>query len=183
MKDFKRDDTLLSLCGLNCGLCSMNLDKYCPGCGGGEGNQTCKIAKCSMQHGKLEYCNQCKEYPCEKYENIDEFDSFITHQNQKKDLEKRQQIGTEAYQIEQQEKIKILKFLLANYNDGRKKTLFCLAVNLLELSELKAILQQIEADEICSLDKKEKAAHVTKLIQTTAEKRQITLKLRKKKAR
>ena len=30
---------LFSLGGLNCGLCPMFLNKYCPGCGGGEGNQ------------------------------------------------------------------------------------------------------------------------------------------------
>lgn len=54
--------------------------------GGGEGNQSCKIARCSLQHGKPEYCSQCKEFSCEKYENIDEFDSFVTHQNRKKDL-------------------------------------------------------------------------------------------------
>ena len=40
MKDFIRDDDLFSLCGLNCGLCTMHIDGYCPGCGGGEGNQT-----------------------------------------------------------------------------------------------------------------------------------------------
>ena len=34
--------------------------------GGGEGNQSCKIAKCSMQHGRVEYCNQCQEFPCDK---------------------------------------------------------------------------------------------------------------------
>ena len=32
MKNFKRCYPLLSLCGLNCGLCSMHLDNYCPGC-------------------------------------------------------------------------------------------------------------------------------------------------------
>ena len=36
---------------MNCGLCPMFLNKNCPGCGGGEGNQTCKIARCSMEHG------------------------------------------------------------------------------------------------------------------------------------
>ena len=34
MKDFKREDLSFSLCGLNCGLCPMNLNQYCPGCGG-----------------------------------------------------------------------------------------------------------------------------------------------------
>ena len=84
MKDFIRTDLEFSLCGLNCGLCSMRLGGHCPGCGGGEGNQSCKIAKCSLQHGKPEYCSHCQEFPCEKYEEIDAVDSFITHQNQKK---------------------------------------------------------------------------------------------------
>lgn len=119
MKNFTRLDLSLSLCGLNCMLCSMHISGYCPGCGGGEGNQSYKIAKCSMEHGRPEYCNECKEYPCETYEGIDAFDSFITHYNQKKDLEKRQRIGSPAYQEEQREKADILRHLLENYNDGR----------------------------------------------------------------
>ena len=39
MKGFIRSDRLFSLCGLNCGLCTMRLGGCCPGCGGGEGNQ------------------------------------------------------------------------------------------------------------------------------------------------
>ena len=78
----------------------MHLDGHCPGCGGGEGNQSCKIARCSLQYGKPEYCSQCQEFPCEKYENIDAFDSFVTHQNRKKDLEKQQKIGVEEYRAE-----------------------------------------------------------------------------------
>ena len=49
MKGFEREDQLFSLCGLNCGLCSMHLGGYCPGCGGGAGNQACAIARCAMQ--------------------------------------------------------------------------------------------------------------------------------------
>ena len=48
MKDFVRSDLLFALCGLNCGLCPMHLSGHCPGCGGGEGNQSCKIAGCSL---------------------------------------------------------------------------------------------------------------------------------------
>ena len=39
MKGFNRKNQLFSLCGLNCGLCPMFLNKNCPGCGGGEGLQ------------------------------------------------------------------------------------------------------------------------------------------------
>lgn len=181
MKDFVRGNLWFSLCGLNCGLCPMNLAGHCPGCGGGEGNQSCKIAKCSIQHGKIEYCNQCQEFPCDKYEGIDEFDSFITHKNMRWDLEKNDEIGIVAYQEEQKEKIEILRFLLENFNDGRKKAFFCLAVNLLELSDLKMVMVRIKEDkELESLSSKARVAYVVKLFQNVAGQRKITLKLRKK---
>lgn len=47
------------------------------------------------------YCSKCQEFPCEKYEDMDAFDSFITHQNQQKDLQKQQEIGVEVYRAEQ----------------------------------------------------------------------------------
>ena len=50
MKGFERKNQLFSLCGLNCGLCPMFLGKHCGGCG--NGNQSCGIAKCSLEHGK-----------------------------------------------------------------------------------------------------------------------------------
>lgn len=115
----------------------MHLDNYCPGCGGGTGNQPCAIARCSQQRGGIEYCYLCDEYPCKKYEGIDEFDSFITHRNQLKDFEKVKNIGIDLYQSELAEKIEILKCLFANYNDGRRKSFFCIAVNLLELQDVR----------------------------------------------
>ena len=56
------------------------------------------------------------------------------------DMGKAQQIGIPAYNAEQEEKRKILDFLLASYNDGRRKNLFCIAVNLLEIGEIENIL-------------------------------------------
>ena len=100
MKGFNRKNQLFSLCGLNCGLCPMFLNKNCPGCGGGEGNQSCKIARCSIEHGGAQYCFQCSEYPCEKYDHIDDFDSFITHRNRKSDMEKAKCLGIDAYNAE-----------------------------------------------------------------------------------
>lgn len=181
MKNFKRKNLLLSLCGLNCGLCPMHLNQYCPGCGGGEGNQPCRTARCSMEHGKVEYCSQCEAYPCAKYETADEFDSFITHRNQIKDLQKVQDIGEQAYILEQQQKQEILHKLLENYNDGRKKTLYCLAVNLLEKEELQEAMQEIASmPNGQEAAQKEKAAYAAKILKDKARKRGIELKLRKK---
>ena len=182
MKGFHRDNQLISLCGLNCGLCPMHLNKYCPGCGGGEGNQSCKIAKCSLEHNGVEYCFQCSKYPCEKYSHIDDFDSFITHRNRRADLKKAKEIGIEAYNTEQLEKIKILDILLSGFNDGRKKTLFCTAVTLLDLQELREVLRQIEnRSDLETLMLKEKSAFAAELLKAAAAKNNIELKLRKKK--
>ena len=180
MKDFKRENLLFSLCGLNCGLCPMNLNQYFPGCGGGEGNQSCSIAKCSLKHGKVEYCFQCENYPCVKYDNIDEFDSFITHQHQKQDIEKFKKLGISLYTAEQQRKKVLLNHLLNTYNDGRKKTIFCVAVNLLELEDLENIIIALDENTL-NHSLKEKAACAANLLQKTAADKNITLKLRKKK--
>lgn len=182
MKGFNRQNQLFSLCGLNCGLCPMFLNKYCPGCGGGEGNQSCKIARCSMEHNGVEYCFQCDEYPCPKYKHMDDFDSFMTHQGRKADMERARQLGIEAYNAEQVEKAKILDILLSDFNDGRKKTLFCTAVSLLDLRELQAVLRQIEnRADLDTLTLKEKSAFAAGLLQEAAAKNNIELKLRKKK--
>lgn len=182
MKGFERSNQLFSLCGLNCGLCPMYLDHHCPGCGGGAGNQSCKIAKCSLEHGGLEYCFQCNEYPCEKYLHIDEFDSFISHQNQKIDMERAKEIGMDAYNSEQTEKIKMLKHFLSNYNDGRRKTFFCVAINLLDLHDIKKIMRQISRiPDFDNRPLKEKSAYVVGLLQDIAEAKNLELKIRKKK--
>ena len=172
MKGFSRNNPYPSLCGLNCKLCSMNISGHCGGCG--FGNQSCPIARCSLEHGKPEYCFQCSEYPCDRYAHIDEYDSFITHMNQKTDLEKMQKIGEEAYNAEQVEKRNILDRLLAEYNDGRKKTLFCLAVNLLPLEDLRTVF----ADGDMDLSIKDRAKLMEKRLK---EKSSVELKLRKKK--
>lgn len=176
MKGFVRDNQLLSLCGLNCGLCPMNLGGHCSGCG--NGNQSCKIARCSLEHNGIGYCFECLEYPCDKYLRIDEYDSFITHQNLKANLERAKTIGISRYNEEQQEKVRILNLLLGRYNDGRRKTFFCLAVNLLPLSELKAAVSQLNDLEDLSL--KERSAQAVRLLQSAADTHGILLKLRKK---
>ena len=180
MKGIERKNQLFSLCGLNCGLCPMLLGKHCGGCG--NGNQSCKIAKCSLEHGKVEYCFECEDYPCKQYQYIDEYDSFITHRRQKSDLEKAKSIGVERYTLEQKKKTQILSYLLSNYNDGRRKNFFCVAVNLLELSELQEVIKQLQSNkELLSFPIKEQSLYVVEKLQKIADKRNIKLKLIKKK--
>ena len=122
MEGFERKNQLFSLCGLNCGLCPMLLGNYCGCCG--NGNQSCRIAKCSLEHGRVAYCYECKQYPCEKYQYIDEYDSFITHRRRKADLERAQRIGIEQYNLEQQEKYKFSPTCFPTIMTGAEKISF-----------------------------------------------------------
>lgn len=180
MKGFQREDLMFSLCGLNCALCTMKIDNYCPGCGGGAGNQSCTIAKCSLEHGGFNYCFECSEYLCNKYNGIDEFDSFITHRHQLKDMEKAKNISIGSYHAEISEKAAILINLLDNYNDGRHKTFFSLAINLLELPDIKMIIQKIENKVSRSMTTKEKVMIAAREFEDIALQKGIVLKLNKK---
>lgn len=97
-------------------------------------------------------------------------------------MERAKTIGIEQYNLEQQEKAQILSYLLSNYNDGRRKNFFCLAVNLLELSEIQEAIKQIQSnDKLSSLPFKEQCLYVVEVFQKIADSRNITLKLIKKK--
>ena len=89
----------------------------------------------------------------------------------------------DAYRAELDEKAGILHRLLDEYNDGRKKTLFCQAVNLLDLEDIKAVMDGIAAELAASEEEpptKDRTAVSARLIQEKAKERGIELKLRKK---
>lgn len=181
MKGFTRTETRFSLCGLHCGLCTMHLGGYCPGCGGGAGNQSCAIAHCSLEHGGIQFCWECPEYPCSRYESFDDEDSFVSHRNRQQDIVQARELGLETCLSRQAEKRAILDNLLAHYNDGRRKTLFNTAVYLLPLEDLRTIMTTLGSQP--ELDKqtvKERALATVGLLQQAADRHNISLKLRKK---
>ena len=95
-------------------------------------------------------------------------------------MEKAKVLGIDAYKNELNEKISILETLLANYDDGRRKGLFCLAVNLLEIQDVRHVMEQILSRTQTNQPLKDKAATAAQLFQSMAEQRDLTLELRKK---
>lgn len=181
MKGFVRKETRFSLCGLNCALCSMHLGGYCPGCGGGAGNQSCAIAKCSLAHGGVPFCWECPEYPCSHYDGFDDGDSFVPHRNRQQDIAREREVGLEAYLAQLEEKRAILHELLDHYNDGRRKTLFNTAVYLLSLEDLRSMMANLGSQpELEDQPIKERALAAVGLLQEAAGRRGISLKLNKK---
>ena len=184
MKEYKREYPLFSLCGLNCGLCPRYQsagESKCPGCGGKDFHllhPSCAVITCSKKHDNVEYCFECKNYPCDRYSKKKKKDSFITYRKVQTDMHKAFSAGIEKYQAELNEKTAFLELLINNYNDGRKKGFYCLAVSLLELTDLLDIKAQIEKlDE--ALSKKEKLNLIEVWFEEKAKSNNIDLKLRK----
>ena len=176
---FCRTGGLFSLCGLNCGLCPMQIRGGCSGCfNGSTCYQSCPIAPCSVRHGNVDYCFECPEYPCKRYDGIDRHDSLISHRNQKKDMAKAKEIGIEAYLAEQRSKKGILNRLLEGYDDGGRDVFFCLAVNMLSVDDLTAILEKADQKTV-GMAKHEKAVFIEEQLRECADRSNIPLVLRK----
>lgn len=187
MKNYRRDFPEFAACGLNCGLCTRyhtDGTSRCPGCYG-EGfnlkHPSCGIVSCTERHD-VQFCYACAEYPCKRYEAPSESDSFITGKNVFADFEKAKTFGLDTYKAELDEKISILRRLLSEYNDGRKKSFYCTAVNLLPLADIKEIMETLQADfGGLETDMKVKSARAAALLEEQAKKRDIKIELRRKK--
>jgi len=95
-------------------------------------------------------------------------------------MDKAKRIGLAAYEAELNKKVEALEELLRSYDDGRRKSFFCTAVNLLDLHDVNAIMGRLA--HACAPDapRKEKAAAAARLFEELADKTGISLKLRKK---
>lgn len=186
MIEYKRKYPLFALCGLNCGLCprfQTDGTSKCPGCGGLDfhlKHPTCAVINCNRKHDNVEYCFQCSSYPCEKYSEPSKVDSFITYKNVISDFEKVEKIGIENFKEEINKKVKILEFLIKNFNDGKRKNFYCLAVNLLSLQDIESIIQRIDSEvNQLDTDNKKRIEFVIELFQSIAKTNNIELKLSK----
>jgi hypothetical protein len=138
------------------------------------------VITCSKKHGDIQFCCHCADYPCDRYKTPSTKDSFITYRNVLRDFQRIQRDGLTQVQAELDEKIAFLEFLLNNFDDGRRKSFYCSAVSLLDLSDLNMvkddILQHLNRD---NMPLKEQAESVAALLRKTAERKGISLELRK----
>ncbi len=182
---YSRKEPHYALCGLNCCLCPrFNAigSSRCPGCGGKEFSSkhpTCAVVTCSKKHGNVEFCFECSEFPCERYEKAGGLDSFITYRNVLSNFAKAK-FDLNIYMNNLRTKYKYLRILLEEYDDKRSKSLFCMAVELLPTEEIGHILKmartEMDQEEI---DERERSRRVVGRIRELAKSLNIDLVLRK----
>ena len=179
----------IGACGLDCGLCpSFHRDgkSRCPGCCGEgfwDAHPGCGFITCCVKQKGLDTCGQCNEFEfCPRamklLEHAKHSDSVLSYIPVSSNFEFVRKNGIEKWSARENEKIAFLKTLLADYNDGRSKTFYCLSVQLLPLDKLKPALAQAQKKLTPEMTPKEKALLVREAFGGVAAKAGVELKLR-----
>ena len=185
----------LGCCGLDCGLCPRYYtvgSSRCPGCAGPdffEKHPSCGYITCCVKKKGLEACAQCGEFPCAKFEawlgNLEQYDSFLTHQRTRPNLDSIRTHGIESFMQQQTKRMNLLKTMLENFDDGRAKSFYCIAATLLSTADLEESLhkaqEQIKQDRVKPEDIKTRAKILRGLFEDCAARTGIDLRLRHKK--
>lgn len=133
----------IGCCGIDCGLCPRFYtrgDSVCPGCGGlnfSEKHPSCGILTCCAIKKGLDVCSFCSDYPCSRFDPVQNgYDSFVTHKKIFENLDEIKRNGIEYFIDRQSIRLKILRDFLANFDEGRSKSFFCVSCALLPLDKL-----------------------------------------------
>jgi hypothetical protein len=136
----------------------------------------------------LEVCSQCNEFPCKKFESWRDRDNIpssyppdrAAHSNHKFIKE----YGLEEFLKQQAMRMRTLEKMLREFNDGRAKSFYCIAANLLPIGDLQASIdsaqQRIGAEKVELHNVKTKSMILRRFLTDFALKKGIELELRKK---
>jgi len=182
---------LASSCGLYCGLCPRFQSKApsrCLSCHLGEQHSYCSVYRCCVTKRGFFTCADCDEYPCERLLRVlgveEGLDSFISHKPSLPNLDRIREIGLETYLDEQRERRLLVEQLLAEYNEGRSMSFYCVACALMPPDLIRQAIDEMEqlliSKRVNDLDLKAKARAMKSLVRESASKSGIDLKLRKK---
>ena len=182
---------IVGVCGLECGLCPRYHTEgpsRCPGCGGegfGQKHPSCGFITCCVKQRGFEVCAHCADgKTCERLKGnlvaAETVDSFISYRPLAANLAFIRENGLEAFVGGEREKLKLLRYLIENYDDGRSKSYYCLSCQLLPPDKLKEVVVEAEKSVSKNLGLKEKARLLKTAISGLADRLNIDLKLRKK---
>lgn len=181
MPDTIRTNPIAGCCGLECGLCPRyhtEGSSRCPGCGGEDftlKHPSCGFVTCCVKKHGLQFCGQCPEFPCAKFDNeTGEKDSFISHRNVLSNSGWIASEGAEEFLGELVRRQTALEKMIAGYDDGRSKSFYCIASALLSLEALESALDGMPGGD----DRKALAKELRVRLEAAASEEKAELKLR-----
>jgi hypothetical protein len=177
----------IGICGLSCRLCPAyhrETKSKCPGCKSAyRMGAACAFHNCALKKKAIEFCGFCEENKtCEKWRKHREMgkknDSILCYQKVEDNIAFIQKNGIAEFEKQQKTREQLLREMLAEFNEGRSKTLYCIAATVLEIGELETVLNEARA-KAKGLDLKEKSEIMHSLLDEVANKNNYLLKLRK----
>ncbi|MBI4285006.1 MAG: DUF3795 domain-containing protein [Chloroflexi bacterium] len=177
----------VGVCGLSCRLCPRyhtETESRCEGCKtASRMNASCAFITCALKRKGIEFCWECSESAtCERWQKHRAFgqqhDSFKCYQKLEADIAFIREKGVAEFQRQQIIREEMLRRMLADFNEGRSKSYYCVAATVMEVPELEAAL--IEAQRTSAgLSIKEKASQLRAVLDSLALQKGYHLKLRK----
>jgi len=138
---------IIGCCGLDCGLCPRYYTKgrsKCNGCGSPTSRPNCSIFRCCVNMKGYETCAECRDFPCPRFKDTwEEYDSFLTHRKMRPNLKYINEHGVESHVRRLRERMRLLKKMLEEFNEGRSKNFYCIAARKEHIKTKAKILRDI----------------------------------------
>jgi hypothetical protein len=186
----KIDHPEIGVCGLSCRLCPMYHSKSTSRCAGckSEGRMKvgCSFITCAVKKRGIEFCWQCPDHEaCEKWHKHREFgrsyDSFVCYQRLEDNIAFIEDHGISAFEADQKKREQLLSEMLAEFNEGRSKTFYCIVATVMDIPEIEQVIAQARY-KYAGADIKTKSKALHAILDRIAQERGYNLKLRKTKA-
>jgi hypothetical protein len=177
----------IGICGLSCRLCpryQTNTASKCDGCKSiARITLGCPFITCAIKKKGVEFCWDCKSNePCEKWnrhcEAGKEHDSFKSYRKLEDDINFIKKYGVEAYNRQQEIRESLLLKLLNEFNEGRSKSYYCIAVTVMDIDELENALEEAYT-RLNTQYIKERSKIMHSILDRIASKKDYHLQLRK----
>jgi len=177
----------IGICGLSCKLCPAyhrETKSKCEGCKSEyRMGAVCPFHTCAIKKKRIDFCGICDENnTCAKWRKFREagkqHDSILSYQRLEDNIAFIQKNGMEEFEKQQETRERLLRAILTEFNEGRSKTLYCIAATVLEIGELESVLENARAKSK-GLDIKAKSEVMHSFLNEIADNRNYLLRLRK----
>jgi hypothetical protein len=177
----------VGVCGLSCKLCPMyqtQTKSKCAGCKSLDRMAVgCPFITCAIKKKGVEFCWECPENnTCDRWKKHrkagKKYDSFKCYQKLEDDISFVLKHGINKFEEQQRVKAQILREMLSQFNDGRSKSIYCIAATVMKIEELQDILIKAR-QQSKEMTLKEKAKIMHSLLELASKDKAYLLKLRK----
>jgi hypothetical protein len=143
----------------------------------------CPYVNCAVNKKGVEFCWECPESSdCTRWQKHAQFgaahDSFVCYQKVEDNIATIQKAGIAEFEKQQRTREGLLRAMLAEFNEGRSKSFYCIAATVLEIPDLENVLAEAR-QKSAGMAIKEKAQLMRSLLEGLAAEKDYVLKLRK----